>query len=177
MDVSKLDTKELFVLDANVLFWLYGGYSPGPADKDYVVAQEFSNFIAKLLQNGNPLGASVGNVQEVLNVIERTEFRLYQHAGGALQQKKAFRADPTQRRNVQKKVQATYNAICGACELFDVMLRQTELGQFVSDYTTHAYEPIDYFVAADVVANGRLNYITNDPDFQKDTRLNVYTML
>lgn len=177
VDVCSLDQKAFFLLDANILYWLFAGYVLSPTDKDYLKAYNFSNFVGSLLVNGNPLGTSIGNVQEVLNLIERIEYRLYKNSGGSLQRKKDFRKDPTQRSLVQKKIQAAYNAICETCTLFELSLDKLGLDQFISDMPCHLYDPIDFFVAKDLVRNGYANYITSDPDFQCDSRLNIFTIL
>lgn len=177
LDVTHLDSREIFVLDANVLKWLYAGYPLPQSHKDYKKAQNFSNFVGKLLTNGNQLGASVGNVQEVLNLIERAEYDLYKNAGGLLSNKKKFREDATQRALVQKKVQAAYTAICGVCTLYDMPMKKADMDCFVADLTKHVYDPLDFFVVESIVQRGHINYITSDPDFQSDTRLNVYTIV
>ena len=132
-DISCIDSSMIFILDANVLYWLYSGYPVEKKDMDKV--HKYANFVGNLLKNGNRLGASAGNIQEVLNIIERTEYRLYvkfqKSTGGThVTDRKAYRRDAVQRANVINKTGSVYKGIKSICEISEFNISSIVFSKF-----------------------------------------------
>ena len=177
VDVSLISQNEIFILDANILSYLYAGY---PLNKrDYVKVSKYSNFISDLLSNGNDISTSAAYVQEVLNYIEKTEYSQYKrnHPNDGLT-KKQFRNDSALRSYVAAKTDNVYKAICQNCHnVYDVSIKKQITDGFVNGFCKHVYDPIDYIVADDLAANNRVNIITDDKDYRLDKRLRLYTFV
>lgn len=172
IDTLSISSDECFFLDANILYRLYTGYPIEEKNDEKV--RMYSNFIGELIQNGNKFETSAGNVQEVLNLIERTEHNLYKEANDGQLGKKAFRKNNEQRQLVKNKVRAVYAAIHQNCKIVDLKIEKETLEKFVDTLTEHLYDPMDFFVVEDCVRRERKNVITDDSDFLNDQRLNIY---
>ena len=174
IDTSSIEPGIPFFLDAIILFWLYSGYPI--KDRDAEKVQMYSNFIGKLIQNGNVFETSAGNVQEILNLIERTEFNLYKETTNGQLGKKEYRKNNEQRRRVRSKVKAIYLAICQNCKIIDLRVKGQVIEKFADTFAEHLYDPMDFLIVEDCVMRGQRNIITNDFDFVSDQRLNVYVV-
>lgn len=176
---NNIKAGDVFMLDANVLHWLYSGYNfNDPYNKN--ACAQYSNFIGKLISQGVQLGTSVCNVQEALHLIEKTEFEIYKRSYGynaaPTVNIKNFRHNPAERKKVIQKTAAEYAGIASACRIYDIQITNNGLKSYLTTMSSHEYDPLDYFVAEDCCSNNRLNFITNDRDFLKDNRLEVYIL-
>lgn len=176
-DFSLISSDEIFILDANILCYLYSGYNLN--QRNAVKAMKYSNFISNLLGNGNRISTSAAYVQEVLNYIEKTEYTLYKQAHPIhCLTKKQFRNSPTFRAGVKSKTSSVYSAICQNCnDVYDVHVTKPIMDRFVNEFQNHVYDPIDYIIAENLVTNNRINIITDDKDYRNDSRLQVYTII
>ena len=182
-DINNLDWKDIkagdiFMLDANVLHWLYSGYTFEPYIQNK--SQQYSNFIGKLLSMNVKLGASAGNVQEALHLIEKSEFELYKKNNKHLPigyNLKKFRNETAERKKVMQKTNAEYVGISSVCEIYGLQITNKRLQSYISTMTSLQYDPIDYFVAENCCSCKRVNFITDDRDFRVDSRLEIYTLL
>lgn len=177
LDISTISPNEIFILDANILSYLYSGYVLD--QQKALKASKYSNFISGLLSNGNNISTSAAYVQEVLNYIEKTEYNLYKKRSPTNQlNRKQFRNNTVFRSIVEKKTNNVYSAICQNCyNVYDINISKQTIDGFVNNFGHHVYDPIDYIVAEDLSVNNRLNIITDDRDYRSDSRLQVYTVI
>lgn len=169
-EISHISEKSHFLIDTNVLLSIHYGacVHQWSAKKKQV----YSTFIGDLLKRGNPLHVSALNLQEVCHVVEKTQFKLlYGSVNGSL---KRFRRNNTERKKLQYTLENIFTQIQ---ELYDILpdsVTERDVNDYVANYSTHIYDPIDYFVV-DHNCTTCMNIVTDDRDFHDDGRINVYT--
>lgn len=174
VDISMISPDEIFILDANILFFLYSGYTLNA--KKSIKASKYSNFISSLLSNGNNISTSAAYVQETINCIENTEFDLYKKNHPI--NKKKFRYNPTLRSIVSAKTNNVYTAICqNCCDVYGATITKQITDKFVNDFCNHTYDPMDYIAVENLISINRVNVITDDRDYRGDSRIQVYTIV
>lgn len=171
-----ITTDDIFFLDSNILLWLYGGYSINQLDI-YKVSV-YSSFVSLLMQSGVDLWTSAGNLQEVLNLVERREFELYKiRTGNRNLRKKDYRKIPAERTNVKSKMNAVKSIILSLCDVKRLVITKEQINRFVSTVDSQYYDPMDFFVVENAIANRRINILTDDRDFRNDNRISVFTVI
>ena len=171
-----IDKQETFLLDTNILYWLFSGTPVKPNDIQKVT--EYTRFVRDLIANGNILWTSAGNVQELLHLIENDEFQFYKvstHNQGT--SKKTYRADTSERNKLKIKEQATLSSIKGLCEIYRLTITEKQIDCFVNSFDRHTYDLMDFFIAENAKNNGRVNVVTDDKDFRSDVKMQVYTVV
>lgn len=191
MSVQKIDkvntsifTKsQTFVVDTNVLYFIHSGYysTVNPKNKAY------SNFVQKLIANGNTLIISVANIQELFYGIENKEYQIYcntnnldrKKADGTIENpftKKDFRADNILRKSVQQKLQLVLVELKATYNLTNCSISTEQIEDFLTQYDKHRYDPIDFIVVNNMAIDSHINFITDDGDFTYDTNIKVFTL-
>lgn len=191
MSVQKIDTAyvggstkaQTFVVDTNVLYFIHSGYYSTENTKNIA----YSNFVQKLIANGNKLTISVANIQELFYGIENKEYQIYcnknnqnkKKADGTTENpftKKDFRANIILRKLVQKKLQSILVELKETYNLSNCTITKEQVEDFLSQYDNHRYDPIDFFVVNNMVIDSFINFITDDSDFTYDANINVFTL-
>lgn len=173
-----------FLLDTNVLYFIHAGYPGRPGSQYSNKCAQYSSFVIDLIRNGFHLYTTAANVQELLHVIENKEYRLYcqrnhlSRSYGAQNffSKKDFRGLPSERSRLAQVFSAVVGQIESTYLIFDVSLLEKRVSSFAGTLANHRYDPMDYIVVEDSLSFGRVNFITDDQDFQADTRLQVWTV-
>lgn len=171
------DTK--FLLDTNVLYFIHAGYPVSPASSSAAKCAQYSSFVSNLLANGFCLCTTAANIQELLHLIEKKEYELYcrnHRLSTKSYSKKDYRGNSAERATLARRLAAVLTQIESTYRIIDVTLQQKEIKSFVGTFPTHRYDPIDYIVVEDSIAAGRFDFITDDKDFQSDTRIQVWTV-
>lgn len=179
IDVHNISSDNIFAIDTNILYFLHSGYSFQPGSNIYNKFIIYSNFVGDLLLRGNTLCVSVANMQELCHVIEKKEFERYRnthHYSPSNFSLKQFRSISSERTRVKSKLQLIYNQITQTYIVYSIRLSETKLQDFLSTYDSFRYDPIDYLFAENCLDEGVDSIITDDHDFQKDTRLNIYVV-
>lgn len=106
VNISNVDSKELFALDTNVLYWTHYSQASVPLLKalPYQVTK-YPNFIDKLLDNGNMLITTVLNISELNHVVENSEWRIYKAVNRINIKKKDFRKLSNEREYYKKEME------------------------------------------------------------------------
>ena len=169
---------DCFFVDANILCFFHSGQIYKPSDKTKI--NIYSNFISHLMSNGNKLSITSLNLQEVLYVIEKTEWENYITKISQKISPKKYRAIQSERLNVKKKMSTAFNQIKENYDIVDDAVTSQKIEDFILNLDTHYYDPIDHIAFNSRFANG-FNCITNDSDFKKDkifssnSQINLYT--
>lgn len=168
-----------FLVDTNILFSINCGIT----DPSFVInknkTNRFSKYIAHLVNNSNTLYTTTANIQEIINLIEKYEFSVYcahNNFDSETFSKKIFRSLPEQRQRLETKLTAIYNEITSIYEILEVPIKMQYLDKLIKNYNKHHFDPIDYLIVECCIENGITNFITYDSDFQKDSRINVFTV-
>lgn len=173
-DLNTIGQTMTFVLDTNILYFVHSGYYT----KTYAKYIAYSNLLQQIFTKGNPLLITALNLQELVFGIENKEYELHLALTGKDKRsytKKSFRKDPTLRADVQTKVKTVLTEIRSIYTLRDNTVKLSVIDQFVADYTMYLYDPMDYLVVNDTNTSDVI-YITDDTDFQSDSRINVLTI-
>jgi len=173
-NLSTLDKTVSFILDTNILYFVHSGYYSSTNSKNIA----YSNLLQQIISNGNALFVTSLNLQEFIFGIENKEYELHLNTTGKNRKgftKKDFRKDVTLRAGVHSKVKTALTEIKAAYELCNIDVTTKSIENFVDDYLKYFYDPMDYLVV-DATNKKDIIYITDDTDFQSDSRVEVLTM-
>lgn len=170
VDISSIKSSEQFFVDTNVLCAIHFRHSQWLPDK----LAAYSAFILALHKNHNTLYVSAFSLQELYHLIERAEYRVYNASQAVRLTKKQFRGLPVERANLAREIRDIHTEIASQYKIANDEVRKDDMDEFVRSYCTHSYDPIDFIVVNHYhdLCN---NFITDDSDFQNDSRLTVYT--
>ena len=171
-DFDSMSNEEIFFVDTNVLFAVHFLELRWEPEK----VSQYANFILGLLKNGNKICVSALNLQELFHLVENNEFRQYKtvnNLDGAFN-KKMYREITEERTRLAQDLQNKYLEISEQYSVVSGNITGDMIRQFLDDYNKHFYDPID-FITVNYNSNGSTNFITDDSDFKKDSRLTIYT--
>ena len=171
-----------FLLDTNVLYFIHAGYLVSPTSPSAAKCAQYSSFVSNLLASGFCLCTTAANIQELLHLIEKKEYQLYcnnhrlsTHPGPNFYSKKDYRGNSAERAILARRLSVVLAQIESTYCIIDVALQKNGIKSFVGTFPTHRYDPIDYVVVEDNIAAGRIHFISDDRDFQSDTRIQIWT--
>lgn len=171
-DFDSMSNEEIFFVDTNVLFAVHFLELRWGAEK----ISQYSNFILKLLKNGNKICVSALNLQELFHLVENNEFRQYKvvnHLGRDFN-KKMYREIAEERARLAQDLQKKYLEISEQYSVVSGSITGHMIEQFLNDYNKHFFDPID-FLTVKYNSNNVMNFITDDSDFKKYPEITVYT--
>ena len=175
IDLSKLDSQAVFFLDTNILYFIHSGYY-APTKTECVI---YSSFVQHLLTKNSQICVSILNIQELLFGIENQEYYLYLDANSLSKHsftKKDFRNDSVQRLAVKNKLSVVMKELESTYTIVDGSITASLAKRFIDDFTSHHYDPIDYFLVQNAQkSNKTIMFVTDDKDFQFDPRINIIT--
>ncbi len=178
IDMTKIDRNEVFALDTNVLYWIHYSQASDPNLKAqaYQVV-DYSNFIEKLLENGNRLVTTVLNISELAHVVENSEYRLYNALNTPKVKKKEFRNLRNKRVDYQNEMkiimlqlQETYGE-----QIQVIEIEEKVISNFIHDIDKNACDVFDYVIIKKLIEKGIINFISDDKDFVTIEGINLYT--
>lgn len=172
-NVSTVAKDQTFILDTNILYFIHSGYYSSCDPKNIA----YSNFVQKLITNGNQLIISVTTIQELFYGIENKEYQLYcsKNKPNAFT-KKDFRADGSLRKAVQNKLQVILVELKNSYNLSECTITPSQVEDFLDKYDNHRYDPIDFIIVNNMIEKSYVNFITDDSDFTYDSNINVFTL-
>lgn len=177
LDLSKIDSSEVFALDTNILFWTHYSKASNPSlsTHPYQVTK-YPNFVEALLENGNKLVTTIFNVTELMHVVENSEFKIYKATNNTRIKKKAFRNIEQEREKYKNEIETILLQINesydGQIEL--IQLTESDINDFVSNIKNNSCDIFDYIVIEYLKSKGVKNFITDDRDFKTIDDINVY---
>lgn len=173
-DLNAVDNEVTFILDTNILYFIHSGYYSSSSIKN----TEYSNLVQQIIKKGNDLVVTSLNLQEFVFGIENKEYELYLDLTGKNRKsftKKDFRKDPALRADVQAKIKTVMTEVKATYKLCDITVEAKEVESFMNDFTQYLYDPMDYLVV-NATRQGNIIYISDDTDFQSDSRVSVLTL-
>ncbi|MHC6178545.1 hypothetical protein ACYUJ6_01545 [Clostridium sp. JNZ X4-2] len=178
LDVSKIDTKDIFALDTNVLYWTHYSKASDPNLKvhPYQVTK-YPNFVEKLLENGNTLVTTIFNITELIHVVENSEFKIYKAINNTKHiKKKDFRNMEEERIKYKNEIKTILLQINSSYEgqIKVIDLNEDDINNFVENITNNSCDVFDYVVIEHLKDMGISNFITDDKDFKSIDGINVY---
>ena len=173
-DLSKYSEETTFILDTNILYFVHSGYYL-PTDSKCIC---YSNLIQNILSSGRTIVVSSLNVQELLFGIEGKEYKRYLSANGISKNsytKKDYRRNLVERQNLKAKLKTVIAEISTAYTLIDGQINCSQVINYADQLETHCYDPIDYILVDNMLTQGNTAFISDDTDFQVDTRIDLIT--
>lgn len=173
-DLSKYSVETTFILDTNILYFVHSGYYL-PTDPKCIC---YSNLIQTLMSDGREIVVSALNIQELLFGIEGKEYKRYLSANCMSKNsytKKDYRKNLAERQNLKTKIKTVIAEISTAYTLVDGQMNCKQINNFADQLETHRYDPIDYILVDNMLAQGNVVFISDDTDFQFDSRIELVT--
>ncbi|WNY22943.1 hypothetical protein MmiHf6_02370 [Methanimicrococcus hongohii] len=176
---------EHFFVDANVLYFIY--YNDQNFEKTKMKADAYRKYIKNLRNNGNPLYISALNLQELLHVIEKAEYKKYCRNNNTRITLKEYRGYQNERIAVKNKLQSTIQQIYSDYFITDETVDFETIRLLIQTYDRHHLDPIDFLAVCPKCRKNKsvcrnFNLITADSDFKRnmkfktDPNINVYTL-
>ncbi len=178
IDVQNINKEQIFALDTNILYWIHYSKASAPnlRARAYQVS-EYSNFIEKLLENGNRLVTTVLNISELAHVVENSEFRLYNALNGIKLKKKEFRNLSEKRHDYQNEMKTimlqlreTYKE-----QIQVIKIDEEIISEFVNQIGENSCDIFDYVIIERLKEKKITNFVSDDKDFIKIDGINLYT--
>lgn len=173
VDVKEISKEEVFFVDTNVLLAVhFVSSSSWTVEK---VAQ-YAKFILGLFNNGNKICVSALNLQELCHTFENNEYQQYKIVNNKDDSftKKKYRNIAEERQRLAKDLNDKHLEISEQYSVINGNVSNEMIKHFIEDYTEHFYDPVD-FITVNYNSNGITNFITDDSDFKRDSRLTIYT--
>ena len=173
---TPVNNKKKYFLDTNVLFWCcyprIGLVSP----KDASRYTPYINYVSKIKKNLNPIYTSSLNISEMINLIERKEFELFQSLPGSMgYNKKDYRAEEAKRLFIQSNTQTALINATDLCQIIDCPVNYDKIDEFVKDLTSHRCDVFDYLFLNVCKEQEITDIVTDDGDFLTVPGITLYT--
>ncbi len=172
---SSMDTGRCYFLDTNVLYWYsyprFGNSISIPKN-----ATPYYNFVDTLVASGNPLYTSIYNLTELINVIEKNEYDLYQKLHPEIPlSKKDYRRILKERTELKNILLTSLSNVESICRIIDFNFTNTYVHDFVNNLSEHRCDIFDYAILNNCISSSMLNIISDDSDFSSIEKINLYT--
>lgn len=179
-DITKyasINNRKEFFLDTNVLYWyVYPRCGIESESRIQLQATPYYDFIDSLVAAGNPLYTSVYNITELLHVIEKREYDLYQATHPEAKWSiKDLRRLPDQRAQLKMNLSTAISNVKNICHILDFSFTYSIFEQFISELQDHHCDPFDYAILKYCIAEKHLNIISDDSDFTSMEQICLFT--
>ena len=173
---ASINSSRSYFLDTNVLYWyVYPRYNTVKTHTQHQ-AMPYYDFVDKLVSDGNPLYTSIYNITELLHVVEKNEYDIYQTTHPDLPLTiKDYRKIDAERGNLKRILTTTMSNIKNICTILDFNFTQTILDEFLNSLDSHRCDTFDYAILRNCIAEKQLNVISDDSDFATMELINLYT--
>ncbi len=179
-DITKyasINNKKEFFLDTNVLYWyVYPRCGIQTENHVQLQATPYYEFVDTLVAAGNPLYTSVYNITELLHVIEKREYALYQSMHPEAKWSiKDLRRLPDQRTQLKMNLSTAMSNVKNICHILNFNFTYSILDQFILELENHHCDPFDYAILKHCISEKRLNIISDDSDFSSMEQIYLFT--
>lgn len=154
---------EVLALDTNVLLWtFYPKLTPGKAYQ----TRDYPPFVTSAITRGNPIVVTSFCLNEMLNIVEKTEYDLFKFNTGSRISRKDFRGLPAERSKVQSQNQLILRQLQAIPNLQIVRSKANRktIHRFNYYFNTHLADFFDFCL---IEFCNRHNYsiVSDDRDF------------
>ena len=164
----KFTSADMFFLDTNVILFLH---HPPTTNYNRDKAELYSNFIAMLRKTKCSLCISSFNIQEAFHVVETVDLKAYRDAKNVEISRKAYRKKYRTETGVAQS--SLWGQLKENYTIEDAIVNKNMLESFIKKYNEQYYDPIDYLFTEN---HPECCVVTDDPDFQSDDSLSVFTI-
>lgn len=178
IDIRKLNSKDVdktkvFALDTNILYWMHYSRCSLTGHASYQL-EDYPNFISELITNGNKLVTTIYNITELLYIIERNEFEIYNLTNPKIS-KKAFRDILKERNDVKIELETVILQIKELYEIKEFSIDILGIDEFTNNFVNHNCDDFDYLIVKNLISNGVNNIISDDSDLVTMEKITLYT--
>lgn len=173
---SPINSSTVYFLDTNILYWYTNPRVTSVNDLSKQ-AQTYYTFLDGLTAAGNPLVTSVYNLTELLNVIEKNEFKIYKdlHPDETYITKKDYRRMLNERNKLQNIMKTTLNNVYNICKIVSFPFDISILTNFVDTLREHRCDVFDYMILNNCIETQDINIISDDSDFSTYDNIKLFT--
>jgi hypothetical protein len=158
-----------------VLYFVHSGYYLPSFQKSII----YSNLLKQIINNKNTVLISVLSLQELLFGIENKEYEKYCQVNNIFDKrmysKKSYRRNMGERVNVQNKMKVILTEITNIYTVIDGEIKRSQVCAFVDEFLNYKYDPIDFIIVDSQLSENNMFFISDDLDFQSDSRIEVIT--
>lgn len=160
---SLIPPTEVLVLDTNVLLWTF--YPKLTPNKVYQT-REYPSFIANSIARKNHIIVTTFCLNEMLHIVEKTEYDIYRKKTGTSIPLKDYRRIPTERSNVKAEIELILKQLRAIPTLQIVKSKATQktISQFAYHYSVHLADFFDFCLIS-FCNNHKYSIVSDDRDF------------
>ncbi|GGE84015.1 MULTISPECIES: PIN domain-containing protein [Gammaproteobacteria] len=163
-----LHHSDKFFIDTNVWFWLTYAASNEIQTQNAPVRyqlERYPEFIEKILDEGANIYHSPLALSELANIIERTEYDIYQLKNTEKISRKDFRRKKECRKKVMEQISDAWKQIVQMSSPLDITLNETLSSKTLSTLNQYCLDAYDAFYIESMSDYGVSNIVTDDCDF------------
>lgn len=180
LDFALINQDEVFAIDTNVLLWTHYSKASNPHFRTHPYqVTEYPNFIAKLLANGNKMVTTVLNISELISVVEKKEYEIYNlvNRNRGNMRFKQYRNLPNERLSYQNEINHILNEIRSSYndQIEVIEITKENLESFCQEIDQTKCDIFDYIVIEYLKSININNYISDDKDFLNVDGIKLYT--
>ena len=171
---STIPSTEVLVLDTNILLWTF--YSKLKPLKNYQT-KEYPAFIATAIMRNNPIIVTTFCLNEMLHVIEKTEYDIYNKTHGRGTSFKAYRKMPLERAKVKTEINLILKQLQAIPNLQIVRSKANRktINRFAYYYDTHLADFFGFCLMS-FCNEHRYSVVSDDQDFNNPfCKVTVYS--
>lgn len=173
--LNNINQSDSYLIDTNVLSAMLFSIHQWPSDK----ISAYTSFVLNLLQNNVTLYVSTLSLQELYHLAERIAYEHYCNSNSLSKRAygiKKFRKNSTARTNLASTLSNIHSIITNQYTIIEDTISKNTVQKFVDTYDQHIYDPMDFVVVENNLDKCK-KVITDDKDFQNDSRLTIFTYI
>ncbi|MCD8335693.1 MAG: hypothetical protein LUD18_00170, partial [Lachnospiraceae bacterium] len=153
--------------DTNVLYWYkYQIFIEKESETTKRRASDYYNFVDRLVADGYTLVTTRINVTELINIVEKHEYDIYQTLHPeAKYSRKDLRRMPEQRMQLKRILKTTLTNVRTICTVQGFELTDSVLDKCINTLEEHKCDVFDFAVLSYYKDANLYNIITDDSDF------------
>ena len=154
---------EVLVLDTNILLWTF--YSKLTPKKVYQT-KDYPAFVSTAIAQKNPIIVTTFCLNEMLHIIEKTEYDIYKSSKKTSISLKNYRKIPAERAKVKTEIDLIHNQLQAIPTLQIIKSKATRktINRFAYYYDTHLADFFDFCLIS-FCNNHHYAVVSDDQDF------------
>lgn len=171
--IEDIDKDNVIALDTNVLYWMHYTRCSIGENISYQTSI-YPNVIEELIENDVKLVTTIYNLTELLYIIERHEFKIYNINHENINPKD-FRELISERKNIKNELYTVTEQVKLAYEILEYPIKILGLDEFVNNFDEHSCDNFDYLILKHLKENNITNILADDRDYVTIDGINLYT--
>lgn len=169
-------SKENFVIDTNVLYWMFYGKCTFSNEKRQKL---YPSALVDFKVRNNCFYTPATCLFELFSIIEKNEYRLFCARENKIEDEfklKDYRKIREEREQVAKEIEITYKNIKNFIKVTEQTITKEQIQALSEQFSAHVLDVYDRALVDFCTANDFRNIITDDGDYMSaDRKINIYT--